>query len=443
MEDISSVFEDLRALAAPDEIESLAEKGQSLQGWLKSNAHIHLPPNFTAFESINQAVEFAAAQDVYVLGASNYYDYSIYADFALAARRSSVFPLFGLEIIVLMDDLLQAGILVNDPGNPGRMYLCGKGITRFAPMTSGARDLINLIRWNDRSRMRMMIEKLRAIFASRGWEVSLDEPQIIAGIAAKHGVAEGVVCLQERHLAEAFQEQFFKLFPPPERSAALSSILGIPSTTDPADQAKIQNEIRSHLMKVGKPAFVKETFLNFEQSYRLILELGGIPCYPTLADGTKPICTYEDPVEKLIDELQRSNIYCAEFIPIRNEPDVLEHYVHAIRRAGFVVTAGTEHNTPQLIPLEPRCVGGAAVPLEVRRIFWEGVCVVAAHQFLSLHGLCGYVDGDGNLNPRFDDPERRIDYFRALGAAVIARYHGSLSLNEGEVNRDGFTHTLA
>jgi hypothetical protein len=223
----------------------------------------------------------------------------------------------------------------------------------------------------------------------------------------------------------------------------LRIVLGAATTADPADHVKIQNEIRSHLMKVGKPAFVKETFLDFEQSYRLIMELGGIPCYPTLADGTKPICAYEDPVEKLIDELHHRHIHCAEFIPIRNEPNVLEHYVHAMRRAGFVITAGTEHNTPQMIPLEPRCMGGARIPMKVRRIFWEGACVVAAHQFLSLHGLCGYVDGDGNLNPAFDNPERRIDYFRALGAAVIERYHGSLSPNEGEVDRDGLTHTLA
>jgi hypothetical protein len=27
--------------------------------------------------------------------------------------------------------LCEAGVRVNDPGNPGKTYLCGKGITRF------------------------------------------------------------------------------------------------------------------------------------------------------------------------------------------------------------------------------------------------------------------------------------------------------------------------
>ena len=70
----------------------------------------------------------------------------------------------------------------------------------------------------------------------------------------------------------------------------------------------MQNEIRTHLMKAGKPAFVEETFVSFEEACRLILELGGIPCYPTLADGTSPICPYEEPVEKLIENIRRRGI---------------------------------------------------------------------------------------------------------------------------------------
>jgi hypothetical protein len=155
----------------------------------------------------------------------------------------------------------------------------------------------------------------------------------------------------------------------------------------------------------------------------LILELGGIPCYPTLADGTWPICAYEDPPEKLVEVLLTNKVYCAEFIPIRNKPEMLERYVRVVRAAGLVITGGTEHNTPDLIPLEPTCIGGAPVPEAIREIFWEGACIVAAHQFLRLHGRCGYVDDAGELNPAFDDRERRIEHFRRLGAAVIERYY--------------------
>ena len=35
-------------------------------------------------------------------------------------------------------DLRDAGVKVNDPGNPGKTYICGKGITRFDAMTPEA-----------------------------------------------------------------------------------------------------------------------------------------------------------------------------------------------------------------------------------------------------------------------------------------------------------------
>jgi hypothetical protein len=185
---------------------------------------------------------------------------------------------------------------------------------------------------------------------------------------------------------------------------------------------KIQNEIRAQLMKAGKPAYVTETFVNFEQANRLILELGGIPTYPTLADGTSPICPFEEPVEQLITNLRQRGFTAAEFIPIRNTPEVLSRYVKALRGAGLVVTAGTEHNTLDLLPIEPTCLKGAAVPDDVQEIFREGACVVAAHQFLTLHGKCGFVDAKGQPNPDYPDVEERIAAFKSLGEAVIQRY---------------------
>jgi hypothetical protein len=225
-------------------------------------------------------------------------------------------------------------------------------------------------------------------------------------------------------VAQAFQEAFFQAVEPARRRERLSIIIGTASKAAPENPIAVQQEIRSHLMKVGKPAFVPEVFLNFEEAYRLILELGGIPCYPTLADGATPICSFENPAEKLIQELKRRRIYCAELIPIRNQPEVLEHYAPAMREAGLIVTAGTEHNTFDLLPLEPMCVSGKPIPAHIQDIFWEGACVVAAHQFLVSHGQCGYVDRAGNLNAAFSDNELRIGHFHRLGAAVLSRYQG-------------------
>lgn len=388
---------------------------------LKQNSHVHLPPNFSAFESVSQAVGLASAQGIGALGASNYYDYDVYDEFTAATRAHHIHPLYGLEIIVLIPDLVQNKVLINDPGNPGKMYICGKGISAYKNMTTEARRLIGVIRHNDAERMRIMIDKLAKIFADGGLATGLNEEAVIQRVVRRHGCPRPTVTLQERHAAQAFQEILFDRVPVAGRTAALAQIFGAATTVNVESGPAVQNEIRSRLMKAGKPAFAAETFIGFDEAYRLILELGGIPCYPTLADGTKPFCGFEDPVEKLIGEIQSRNIHCAEFIPIRNQPEVLAHYVTAMREAGLVVTGGTEHNTLDLIPIEPTCVGGVPVPEEIKTIFREGACVAAAHQHLTARGECGYVDAAGRLNPAFATQEERIAALRNLGAALIQR----------------------
>ncbi|NQU76650.1 MAG: hypothetical protein HQ546_10095 [Planctomycetes bacterium] len=418
----------LRDLGDVGQMWELAASGHGPADRPGCNLHIHLPPNFSAFQSVAQAIELADEQGVSVLGASNYYDFGVYALFADHARRRGIFPVFGTEIISLHQDALRDGMKINDPGNPGKMYICGKGITRLAPLSDQATGLLAIIRQGDAERMKKMTAKLAEVFARRGLATSLDTKAIVEMVVRRHGCAHEAVVLQERHLAQAFQEILFKKTPPDERADRLSEIIDADYQLDPDDCVAIQGEIRSRLMKAGKAAFIEESFIDFDQARRLILQLGGIPCYPTLADGADPICQFEQPIEKLIDRIKAIGVACVEFIPIRNRPEVLGRYVRAMRRAGLVVTAGTEHNTLDLLPIEPTCLGGEPIDEDIRDIFWEGACVVAGHQFLTLHGKCGFVDTDGNVNNAYARDEQRIAAFAALGAAVIQRYYDRLGL---------------
>ena len=394
-----------------EELKQLAEKGYGPKERPKVNVHIHLPPNFSAFESVEQAVNLAKQEGVGVLGVSNYYDFSVYREFAERAGQAGIFGLFGLEIIALVDELASKGIRINDPGNPGKMYICGKGIVHFDKPTKRASELLATIRQNDDERMAEMIGRLDAVFASCGLKTHLDTESIVRGVVRRHGCDSKTVTLQERHIAQAFQEVLFEKVGPVQRGEFLAKLFGTSAKSGVEDAVEIQGEIRSQLMKAGKAAFVAESFVNFEQACELILELGGIPCYPTVADGADPICEYEEPVEKLIEQLKANNIYMAELIPIRNQPSVLKHYVRAMREAGIAVVGGTEHNTRDVLAIEPKCVGEQEVPEEIKEIFWEGACVVAAHQFLSTHGQPGYVG------------QQDIKEFARLGAAVIQKYY--------------------
>jgi hypothetical protein len=380
---------------------------------LPNNAHLHLPPNFSAFTTVLDMIDQASAQHVAVVGVSNYYDYDVYADFTRLAKERNIFPLFGLEIICLVDDLQRDGIKINDPGNPGKFYICGKGITRYTHMTAEATRILGIIRRNDSSRMAVVVAKLAEVFAQRGVATGLTESAVIDRIVRRHDCPRSRVYLQERHVCQAFQERFFELVPASARSEALSRVLGAPLKSAPDDAVGIQNEIRSHLLKSGKPAYVAETFVGFDDAYKLIVELGGIPCYPTLADGASPLCAFESPVESLIANIKNRGIGFAEFIPLRNSPQVLSQYVKAMRQAGLVITAGTEHNTLDRLPIEPACLKGQPIPDDIKTIFWEGACVVAAHQFLTQNGQPGFAAACG---------EDRVATLRHLGAAVIDQY---------------------
>jgi hypothetical protein len=413
----------LRALGTPAEMRALAERGYGPKTPPRVNAHIHLPPNFSAFDSVEQAVSLAADERIGVLGVSNYYDYDVYGEFVERARKRGIFPLLGLEIISMQADLRDAGIKVNDPGNPGKTYICGKGITRFDTMTPEATRLLATIRRNDSARMAAMVDRMREALGERGLASDVDEAGVVEMIVRRHGSRRETVYLQERHISQAFQEAIFEQVAPAERVEKIGGALRAkPQAFDgPDDYVGVQNELRSQLMKAGKPAFVEEAFLTFEEAQRLILELGGIPSYPVLADGTSPVCQFEANADELIRQLQRHDVQATEWISVRNKATVLADYVPKMRAAGLAVTSGTEHNTLDLIPFEPKAKDGD-VPTEVRAIFWEGACVVAAHQFLVLHGEVGYVDSNGRPNSDYATADTRIEAFARIGAAVIERY---------------------
>ena len=384
-----------------------------------ANTHVHLPPNFSAFETAAEAVRRAAVEGLAAIGASNYHDFHVYRAFAEAAQVEGVTALFGLEVIALLDDLQREGTLVNDPSNPGRAYLCGKGIMRFAQPTDVATGLVAEMRAASDQRMHEMTNRMAECFAVAGLATDCSDSVIVANEAARSNVPPAWVALQERHIARAFQEVLFRELPPERRTRFLATLFGAPPSASPTDADAVQEEIRSRLMKAGRPAFVPDAPVSFDDAYRLILELGGIPCYPTLADGASPICPFEDSPRELADRLLGRQVYCAELIPGRNRRGVVDEYVAALRDAGILVMAGTEHNTQRMIPLAPTCAAGEALSELALDAFWEGACVVAAHQWRVASGQPGYVDAAGRLNSAYEDDATRIRAFRELGAELI------------------------
>ena len=177
--------------------------------------------------------------------------------------------------------------------------------------------------------------------------------------------------------------------------------------SDIAADAKVENEIRGNLLKAGGAAFVPETpeaFLPMATVRQIILAAGGIPTYPFLADDAKGGFTdFEGDLEKAAATLKARGFYSAEFITTRNSVEVLEKYCNYLWDNGFVVTLGSEHNTPAMEPIKLAARGGVDLTPRLKQLNYWGACITAAHQKLVADGFEGYLDAEGRPNLKYRD----------------------------------------
>ena len=100
------------------------------------NAHLHTPYSFSAFSSIDEALDHALKERVKVVGINDFYSMEGYGAWNAGCMLRGLFPLFGIEFISLNEEDQAAGLRVNDPNNPGRTYISGKGLS-FPVMLRG------------------------------------------------------------------------------------------------------------------------------------------------------------------------------------------------------------------------------------------------------------------------------------------------------------------
>ena len=379
-----------------------------------TNLHIHLPPNFGSIASVEKAIRRASEEKIAVLGSSNYYDHTIYKTFAKQAVEAGIAPVFGIEVLTMDEDLQAAGTLVNDPKNPGKFYICGKGLTRFDLINDEVLPIWARIREGDKDRIEKTLKKMNDLDLLQQQEIQLSYQEIAQKITEEKQVAIETVFLQERHLAQALQQVIFEKIALAEREGFLRRLYQIEGTVETDDVVKVQNELRTYLLKQGKVAYTEECYINPEEAAKLIIGLGGYVSYPILIDGAPSISPFEGPPEALIEHLSERKIGATEFIPTRNELETLTMYVKRLRKQGFVVGAGTEHNDAVWIPLLPACKHRVSLTDDLVKIFWEGSCVAVAHQYLRAKGKEGF-----RFLSAAADRHALIEDMAGLGARVI------------------------
>lgn len=377
------------------------------------NAHLHTPYSFSAFTSIADALDRAVAEGVKVVGINDFYSTDGYEEWAAQCAVRHLFPLFNIEFISLNQSFQDAGIRANDPNNPGRVYLSGKGLRFPLRLEQPWLGQLEGVKAASNQHVAQMCARLNEVLAQTKAGFALSYADI------ERELANGSV--RERHLAKALRLEVEHRFTDAVGQKDFYDRLLAPHTLQSPlnDAAAVENELRGRLLKAGGLAFVPEgpdAFLAMETVRQIILKAGGMPTYPFLADDAKGLFTdFEGDKEQAARDLEERGFASVEFITTRNSIEVLEEYAAYFYERGFVVTLGSEHNTPAMEPIALRARGDLPLSPLLQELNLKGAALTAAHQYLVARGEQGYLDADGR--PRTAERAR----MELLGQALFAQ----------------------
>ena len=363
-----------------------------------TNCHIHTSESFSVFRSPTEAVWQAAREGLAVLGINDHYTIAGHEEFRRACEIAGIAAAFSLEAVAMDRDAEAQGVLLNDPDNPGRVYLCGKGVTRIPPDSSPEMHNLARMRAALERRNREITGKVAALFGER---MHADGPtwESVRGLTPRGNATE-------RHVAWATLA----------RLREWAATQGVPLTEAitkccgaappaAADDAALQIFLRGKLLKAGTPCFVRESeeaFVSVEELRRIFLAYGSIPAYPVLGN---PVTSGERDIEALLERLEAAGFHAIEVIPHRNTRERLAEIVSTARRRWWPVFNGTEHNTPEAKPiLDP-----FALDPEFEPWFRASTALLLGHQRAVAQGQGGYVDLEGR--PTIADPRARFERF--------------------------------
>jgi hypothetical protein len=223
--------------------------------------------------------------------------------------------------------------------------------------------------------------------------------------------------VRERHLARAVRLKAEKAFTSEKERVEFYKIITQKEITS-SDPATIENLMRGALLKAGGPAFIPEdtnSFASLETIRELIMKAKGVPTYPFLGNALEGECTdFEKNIETTMKKLRERGFFSTEFITPRNSIQYLEKTTEILWNNGFLVTFGTEHNTPAMEPLVPYAKNGIPLTQKVKLINTKSICILLAHQYLTEKTGNGWLDQNTG-KPKYDEK----NYFIKIGWTIM------------------------
>lgn len=396
---------DIRLKALVDLIEENPKRIK--KGWI--NLHVHTNESFSVFNSPAEAVWHAYMEDVEYFGINDHYTTDGYREFEQACMLAHLKPVLSVEAIAMDVDSHRRNSRFNDPDNPGRIYVVGKGVTQTLQKRGRGYKILDRMKEAVQRRNRSMVEELNRYAHTRGYNITFSYQDVLA--LTPRGNAT------ERHVVQAFCEKINDITErPDERREIFSNLMEI--ETDERlveDSAELQSFVRLKLLKSGRPCYVEEdgeAFTTVENLVDIFLEYGAIPTYPLLGS---PLTEEERDLEKLIEKALKNRMYAFDLFDFRTETKRAEEIIEAAMHYGFPVFIGTEHNTKKMLPM----VGDIGKNRAFYPYFRESAQFVCGHQLLSKLCDFGYVTQEGR--PRIAHLKEGFQFFVHVGSMDLQK----------------------
>ena len=353
---------------------------------LGTNTHVHTNYSFSSFRSPAEAAWLAYESGVEIFGINDHYTVDGHPEFRASCNALGLPATFSIESVAMERQAEEAGLLLNDPGNPGRIYLCGKGVTKAKDPKATA--MLASLRSHQEDRNKAMVnlvaQRFQRIFEEQGpgWDDIVGQTPL--GNTTERHIARAIY----NHLQIGSYDDRYQQFV---------------GATASGDAAKDQNAIRSALLKAGKPCYVSEApeaYPALDALRKLYLQLGSIPTYPVLGN---PITAGEEDIRAHCDRLANWGIFALELIPSRNTDDRVQVVLEEAARRNWPVFDGTEHNTPVMEPLLTKWGSDPRFRPQLR----EGALMLLGHQSLCADSKDGYLNPEGI--PHEDGLSRCLD----------------------------------
>ncbi|MBN2323147.1 MAG: hypothetical protein JXQ30_05380 [Spirochaetes bacterium] len=383
---------------------SLVEKSRKKEKRVGINLHVHTNESYSVFRSPTEAVWYAFTNGVGYFGINDHYTIAGHAEFGKACRIAGIRAVFSIEAIAMDHEAAADGRRYNDPNNPGRCYLIGKGVTR--DLVTGERYDTILSRMKNaiQRRNRKIIELLNRHAAGKGYPVDLCYEDVSA--LTPRGNAT------ERHVVQAYCEKLDSLAGGKRNRldiyrGAVGEAVSEATLSDPAD---LLNTVRAELVKAGKPCYVEEdpeAFASMEDLIGIYKEYGAVPTYPFMGH---PVTEEEKDLDRLFRKVTGYRMYAFDLVEFRTSLETASTIISYAENKGFPVFVGTEHNTKRLDPM----VGEIARDPLLRGYLKKSANFVLGHQILTRVLDYGYLTESGT--PRIGNLKEGFDLYSSVGA---------------------------